>query len=53
MTLSDKVVSQFFEIKLTDCNKERLLSLFMRGSVTALKQRNKETGNTITTLLAE
>lgn len=35
------------------CNKERLLSLFMRGSVTALKQRNKGTSNNITTLLAE
>lgn len=51
--LSDKVVSPFSEIKLISCNKERLLSLFMRGSVTALKQRNKATSNNITTLLAE
>lgn len=53
MLLSDKVVSLFFEIKLTGCNKERLLSLFMRGSVTALKQRNKEIDNNITLLLAK
>ncbi|WP_227643831.1 hypothetical protein, partial [Klebsiella pneumoniae] len=50
ITTSDKVVSRLFEIKLTGCNKERLISWLMRGSVTALNSHSKEISKIITTL---